>query len=174
MIKLRNYQKDCLNSIIAKAKKGKCKLVAVLATGTGKTIIFSKLVSAMKAGGGKSLILVHREELINQAKDKLQLVDKSLKVEIEQGVRKIQKADYDVVVGSVQTLGRKGSKRILKFQPNEFKLIIIDECERKDTFVSCEKGYKKIQDITIGTNVWTYNEKSKKIELKPVLKVIKR
>lgn len=35
--------------------------------------------------------------------------------------------DADVVVASVQTLARKNSTRILKYRPEDFKCIIIDE-----------------------------------------------
>lgn len=36
-------------------------------------------------------------------------------------------ADADVVLASVSTLGRHSSERLLRFDPKDFKCIIIDE-----------------------------------------------
>ncbi len=47
------------------------RTLAVLPTGTGKTIIFAKLASVIVSLGGRVLILAHRKELIDQARDKI-------------------------------------------------------------------------------------------------------
>lgn len=47
-------------------------------------------------------------------------------VDTEYGTKSAHSA-ADIIVASVPTLGRKGSKRIQKFSPRDFKLIIIDE-----------------------------------------------
>lgn len=43
----------------------------VLPTGTGKTVVFSKVVEEEVRKGEKALILAHRGELLDQASDKL-------------------------------------------------------------------------------------------------------
>ncbi len=137
-MQLRNYQEDCLNNIVAEARKGCIRQVVVLATGTGKTVIFSHLPPLVRNKGKKTLILAHREELLDQARNKLLAIDSTLKVGIEQADREAS-PDDDVIVASVPTLGRLGSKRIMKFKPEEFGLIIIDECHH-----AVASGYKNI------------------------------
>ena len=43
----------------------------MLPTGTGKTVVFSKVVEEEVRKGEKALILAHRGELLDQASDKL-------------------------------------------------------------------------------------------------------
>ena len=169
-IKLRNYQSNALNTIINKLKKEKVsKQVIVLATGLGKTILFGHLPPLFKKVNKKTLILAHREELLDQAKDKLLLIDDSLNIQIEQGDRGVEDNNFDVLIASVQTLGRENSSRIKKFNPDEFGLIIIDEC-----FVAGTKiDGKNIEDIQIGDYVNSYNEKTKLIEKKKVIRLFK-
>ena len=47
------------------------RTLLVLPTGTGKTIVFSKIVEDRVRAGGRALILAHRGELLDQAADKL-------------------------------------------------------------------------------------------------------
>ena len=78
---LRPYQQECLDKVVSEARKGALKQVMVLATGLGKTIIFGHLPTLVKdRSGKKTLILAHREELLDQAKDKLDWIDPDLKV----------------------------------------------------------------------------------------------
>lgn len=73
------------------------------------------------------LVLAHREELLEQAKDKLLKVDPTLKVEIEKADQ-FASEEADVVVASVATLGRKWSKRLERFDRKKFGIVVIDEC----------------------------------------------
>ena len=43
MLEKRKYQEDCLNALKKKINQGKKKLMLVLPTGAGKTVIFSKI-----------------------------------------------------------------------------------------------------------------------------------
>ncbi|ELQ75813.1 DEAD box family helicase, partial [Trachipleistophora hominis] len=71
------------------------------------------------------MVLAHTEELIDQAVKKIRLMNPGLKVEVE--MRKLKASpDADVVVASVPSLVRR--RRFEKFDPMEFKSIIIDEC----------------------------------------------
>lgn len=47
------------------------RTLLVLPTGTGKTIVFSKIVEDRVRAGGRALILARRGELLDQAADKL-------------------------------------------------------------------------------------------------------
>ena len=79
--------------------------------------------------GGRVLILAHRGELLQQAIDKLRTA-----TGIVAGLEKAEETSdvnydeppYTVVVGSVQSM--KSPKRLARFAPDEFSLIVIDEC----------------------------------------------
>ena len=79
------------------------KLLLVLPTGCGKTMVFSLLTNhKVKNEGKKVLILAHRDELIRQAQDKLKS-----STGIDSAVEKAGETGHDsffnVVVASVQT-----------------------------------------------------------------------
>jgi ATP-dependent helicase IRC3 len=125
---LRPYQQDALDGIHAAFEKGTNKQVAVLATGLGKTVIFSHLISQrIGRDHKKALILAHREELLLQAKDKLLSVDPTLRVGIEQAEHTADHAQDDVVIASVATIGKENSTRLSAFNPSEYSTIIVDE-----------------------------------------------
>src|SRR5262249_60916748 len=68
----RPYQYEAVAALLAATARGVQRPLLVLPTGTGETIVFSLLVQRRR---GRSLILAHRDELIQQAVDKLRLVD---------------------------------------------------------------------------------------------------
>ena len=119
--KLRNYQKEAVNKILDHWKDNKTCLI-VQATGTGKTIVFSAVAKNIVENNGKVLILAHRDELVQQARDKILLAQ-----DLNTG---LEKASYhangeSIVVGSVQTLRNKS--RLQQYDPNYFSHIIVDE-----------------------------------------------
>jgi superfamily II DNA or RNA helicase len=67
-MELRPYQAQCVETTLAKFRERR-KLLNVLPTGSGKTIIFSHLAKELQPV--KTLILAHREELLAQAQSKL-------------------------------------------------------------------------------------------------------
>jgi superfamily II DNA or RNA helicase len=72
---LRPYQYEAVAALLAATARGVHRPLLVLPTGTGKTIVFALLVQRRR---GRSLILAHRDELIQQAVAKLHLVDPTL------------------------------------------------------------------------------------------------
>ncbi|KAI9250485.1 P-loop containing nucleoside triphosphate hydrolase protein [Phascolomyces articulosus] len=75
----------------------------------------------------KTLILAHRTELLDQAQTQIKQYNPSWRVVVDQGKRKPDIDDADVIVASVQTLGRKDSRRLERYDPQLFKTIMIDE-----------------------------------------------
>lgn len=69
------------------------------------------------------MIIVHRRELVEQAARHCRLAYPDLSVEIEMG-NSVATGQGDIIIASVQTLARG---RIAKFNPEEFKLILVDE-----------------------------------------------
>lgn len=99
-----------------------------MATGTGKTVIFSKLPQRLKhVLPGQTVIYAHREELIDQAIDKMRAANPSLRIDKEMAKHQADPSLADVVVASVATLGRAGSKRLDKFNWENFDKHTTDE-----------------------------------------------
>ena len=68
-VRLRDYQQECLDAIVSHAERGVKRMLVALPTGTGKTVIFSQLPRVLP---GRMLIIAHREELIDQAAEKIE------------------------------------------------------------------------------------------------------
>ena len=120
----RPYQHEAVAALLTAAARGVQRPLLVLPTGTGKTIIFALLVQRR---GGRALILAHRDELIQQAVDKLRLVDPTLRLGVVQADRDEHTAS--TVVASVQTLSRHA--RLTRLTP-DFHTIVIDEAHHAD------------------------------------------
>jgi superfamily II DNA or RNA helicase len=115
----RPYQYEAVAALLAATARGVQRPLLVLPTGTGKTIVFALLVQRHR---GRSLILAHRDELIQQAVDKLRLVDPTLPLGVVQAARDEHTAP--TVVASVQTLSRRA--RLIRLVP-DFQTVVIDE-----------------------------------------------
>jgi ATP-dependent helicase IRC3 len=137
-VSLRPYQKEALDAIIDNDAKGISKQLVVLPTGAGKTILFSQL-PVIRPNTIPMLVLAHRAELLEQARDKILAANPHLTVEIEQADRKA--GHVDVVVASVATLGRNNTPRILEYPKDYFKAIIIDEAHH-----AAAQSYRRIID----------------------------
>jgi superfamily II DNA or RNA helicase len=121
-IELRPYQCEALTAIEAAVLRGVKRQVVSLPTGSGKTVIFAHLIVQMHT---RTLILVHRDELIRQTLDKLKMVAQGTALDI--GIIKAERDQHagDVVVASVQTLQREARLQRLA---EAFGLIVVDEC----------------------------------------------
>tara|TARA_S200002703_G_scaffold132699_2_gene120602 strand:+ start:6740 stop:8266 length:1527 start_codon:yes stop_codon:yes gene_type:complete len=119
-MELRDYQQEAIEKIDAGWWEHSRQL-AVLPTGAGKTVIFSTLA---KRNPGKTLILAHREELIEQAIDKLYKVT-GIMAGKEKAEHHASISDR-VVVASVQTMAR----RMKRWPSDHFSLIVCDEAHR--------------------------------------------
>lgn len=68
---LRTYQAQALDEISAIWKKGEKKVLLVLPTGGGKTVIFSEAMKRAAAKGKRSLMAVRGRHLVDQASKRL-------------------------------------------------------------------------------------------------------
>ena len=70
-IALRPYQHQAADAVRRAVAGGLRRVLVVLATGLGKTVLFAHLAHEAVAGGGRVLVIAHRDELLQQARDKL-------------------------------------------------------------------------------------------------------
>jgi superfamily II DNA or RNA helicase len=135
---LRPYQQLAVDSIESGWDTNSSQLL-VLPTGTGKTVVFTHLVD--RNAYGRTLILAHREELIWQAAAKVEVIT-GTKPSIEMANHHADEGFFrrsKVVVSSVQT--QNASNRLLKFDPTQFSMVIIDEAHHAPA-----KSYRRIID----------------------------
>jgi superfamily II DNA or RNA helicase len=121
---LRDYQRQALD---ARAGAGQRSAI-VLPTGAGKAVV---LAHQALEHAGRTLVLVHTDELAQQALDKVSKIAPGLDADIYMGTRKV--LAKDVVVGGVLTVVR----HLDELGP--FSQLIIDECHR-----SAAASYMKI------------------------------
>ena len=138
-VALRDYQNECLVAVKDRYKAGVRRQLVCLPTGTGKTVVFAQFPQFFHMKK-RMLVLAHREELLDQACDKIRRANPELSVAVEQAGRQAEPGT-DVVVASVPTLGREESKRLQRLDPEQFYLIVVDEAHH-----STATTYRRILD----------------------------
>lgn len=142
-MKLRDYQRRAVDNV-GRCLASDASTLLVMPTGTGKTVTFAHAI-AEHSGTGRALVLAHREELIRQnAKAIERVLGEPCDIE-----RADQHADLPgmhaksrVVVASKDSLH---AKRLAKFDPTEFGLIVTDEAHH-----SPASSYGRIYDHFAG------------------------
>jgi len=145
-MRLRDYQHASESAVLREWQDGTTSTLLVLPTGCGKTIVLASIIRSLYPQ--KTLVIAHREELIWQAKEKIQHVT-GLRVEVEMGEhkasmdRELFRPEADVLVATVQTLcsGGDGGGRLGKLNPDYFGAVIVDEAHHSVTDM-----YKRILD----------------------------
>ena len=66
MITLRDYQQEVVDKIYKSWQSGNRNVCAVLPTGAGKTLVFSKIIADHKARNQNCAAIAHRNELVSQ------------------------------------------------------------------------------------------------------------
>lgn len=117
-MQLRQYQLQAIDGLRQAFLQGHRSALLVMPTGAGKTACFTSMAASATSKQKRTLILVHRRELINQASSKLKLLG------VEHGIiaAGFEPSSHDVQVASVQTLVRRLNK--IDFRPD---LLIADE-----------------------------------------------
>jgi len=120
VITARPYQLEAIEAVKDASERHISRQLISLPTGTGKTIFFSSLAKEFNV---PTLIIAHREELIHQAVDKLEIVWPEADIGVV--MADCDEVDKQIVVASVQTACRE--KRLQSLKAQDFKLLIIDE-----------------------------------------------
>ncbi|KAJ4425138.1 putative ATP-dependent helicase IRC3 [Gnomoniopsis sp. IMI 355080] len=126
-VQLRDYQIECIQAVVSAFKNGHKRVGISLATGGGKTVIFTQLiqhVTGPSKNATQTLILAHRRELVEQAARHCANAYPDKVVEIDMaGARASGVAD--ITIASVASLQKE--ERLAKYNPDSFKLILVDE-----------------------------------------------
>ena len=120
MVQLRPFQASAVAEIRGAYMAGRRRVLFVLPTGGGKTFTFVYIAEQAAIRGNRVCILVHRQELVDQASRSLHSIGCQHGI-IAAGYR--QDLRQGVQVASVQTLAR----RLHQLPADFFQLLIVDE-----------------------------------------------
>lgn len=125
-MELRPYQNEAIEAINDSWREWDREIL-VLPTGCGKTVVFNTIAHQRP---GRTLILAHREELIEQARDKYYAMFHEVAGKIKGQTEEI----LPVTVGSIQTVMRRDYS-------GQFQTIIVDEAHH-----AISDSYMKVLD----------------------------
>lgn len=150
---LRGYQMSAVVAAWDAITPDVNRVAIEMATGLGKTITFAGLIdewllthqyAATNPGGrpcGRALVLVHTNELVDQAVTKLKLVTKGRwSIGVVQASQ--NEVSADIIVASVQTLAQPGRRE----QIQDVGLIVVDECHHAtaNTYQAILRHYRAL------------------------------
>lgn len=122
-MELRPYQTAALEAVRGAYREKHRAVLVVMPTGTGKTVLFAEIARLAK---GPVLVLAHRQELVQQARDKIAAWCDDV-VAVEMGAqRDFTRPDGTrpkITVASVQSL----SRRLRTIPSDAFRIVVVDE-----------------------------------------------
>jgi superfamily II DNA or RNA helicase len=134
---LRPYQDAAIERLRQKIREGKRRLVLVMPTGGGKTVVAAAMIHSALARNSRSLFFAHRRELVDQTMEKLGSFG------VEAGVIMAgdkRRDDYlPTQVASVQTLVRRLDRK----PPAD--IVYVDECHH-----ATSETYQRVLDAYPG------------------------
>lgn len=138
---LRPYQVHAIDTVAKKLASGKKRVIFQLATGGGKTVTFAGLIHRYRSKIDKKvLVLVHREELLKQARRTLYNWYDIAAAPVQAGIKYLP--DVPVYVGMVETVNNRIKRNSAYFK--NIGLVIVDECHIGN--------FKKLYDLF--PNAW--------------------
>lgn len=146
---LRDYQAKCVDAVMESLQDHRSTLV-VKPTGTGKSVTFGFAANRF-IDRGRVMVIAHREELLEQAAEKLHKIT-GYRPDIEKAESYAATGETlvehsPIVVASVQSLisGKDDWRRVHRFNPYEFSLIIVDEAHHSvsQSYVECIRHFQQ-------------------------------
>jgi len=148
-MKLRDYQEGQLEAISRALLELNVNRQLVKApTGTGKTVTFAELLKwpalrtwleQFPSNERRMLVMAHREELLEQAAEKIRRANPGLLVAIEQAGRRAS-VHVDVVVASIPTLASMKFRRLERLlRRMRFRIVVVDEAHH-----SAARTYRQV------------------------------
>jgi superfamily II DNA or RNA helicase len=127
LFRLRPYQRDAQEAILRERDLGVRNQLVVLATGLGKTIILATLPDLLGLRDDDvTLVIAHRDELIEQTVEKMKFLNPKRKVAIEKAAKRAPE-DAQIVVATVQSLTGKRLEEFMRRFGMRIALFVIDE-----------------------------------------------
>ncbi len=124
---LRPYQVEAQQAIVEHRRRGIRTQMVSLATGLGKTVIIATLPKLLGLREGDvTLVIAHRDELIEQIVDKMNAENPAARIGVEKADRRAPE-DSDIIVATVQSLGEKRLEEVMKRFNRRIALFVIDE-----------------------------------------------
>ena len=145
-VTLRPYQQEAIDAVLTARRAGVRRMLVCLPTGAGKTVIFARLAQLAQR---QVLVLAHREELLQQAKEKLeQALGGQRVVAIERGSER-GADDAKVLVCSIRSLREERLARVI--EPRDVGLVVYDECHH----AAADDNLRVLRQIGAFDDGWT-------------------
>ena len=138
----RPYQAEAIQAVHSAWSSGVNRTLLVMATGTGKTYTFCRILTLRRDQGfGRALVLAHRIELIDQAIEACERAGLTAEAETGDRLASTHGGLYgrsDVVVATVQSLR---GRRLDRWHETAFGTVVVDECHH-----STAASYRAVLD----------------------------
>ncbi|WP_394825598.1 DEAD/DEAH box helicase [Pendulispora albinea] len=143
---LRPYQREAIDAVLSARRQGVRRMVVSLPTGAGKTVIFSHLARVARR---QVLVIAHREELLGQARDKIErAMQGQAVVAIERGAERAS-SGAKVLVCSVRSLHEERLARVIRGR--DVGLVIYDECHH----AAADDNLRVLRQLGVFDEGWT-------------------
>lgn len=128
---IRPYQKEAMHFMDKALENNKRKMLLVMATGTGKTLVIALQISRMIQAGivQRVLFLVDRIELANQAKETFNEILKEYPIDVLYGGKR--KKETQIVIATLPTI----YSQLDTLTSGAFDLVVSDEAHRSIYYV---------------------------------------
>jgi superfamily II DNA or RNA helicase len=141
---LRPYQVESQQAILEHRARGIRTQLVSLATGLGKTVVIATLPKLLSLRPGDvTLVVAHRDELIEQIVEKMRIENPEAIIGVEKAERRAAD-ECSIVVATVQTLADKRLEEFAKRFHRHIALFVIDEAHH-----AAAPSYRAIVDAVL-------------------------
>jgi superfamily II DNA or RNA helicase len=142
---LRPYQVEAQQAILEHRARGVRSQLVSLATGLGKSVVIATLPRLLSLRPGDvTVVVAHRDELIEQLVDKFHVENPEATIGVEKAERRASE-ECNIVVATVQTLADKRLEEFVARFKRRIALFVIDEAHH-----AAAPSYRAIVDAVLG------------------------
>ena len=141
---LRPYQVEAQQAILEHRARGVRTQLVSLATGLGKSVVIATLPKLLSLRPGDvTVVVAHRDELIEQLVDKFRVENPDAVIGVEKAERRASD-ECNIVVATVQTLAEKRLEEFVARFHRRISLFVIDEAHH-----AAAPSYRAIVDAVL-------------------------